>query len=144
MVLPSVVAWGLGAALIAVGVFWKTILVRRGMFAVVGAGILPNVFGSGTNTGGAQRILEAHTGESFGSKMVTRLNRESAWRALETGVAAGKKVPTALMLDGTGGHQVLVEGIANGVVTFANPWGSRMTMTVAYFEQSLVGMNLPG
>jgi hypothetical protein len=97
----------------------------------------------GLGTFGADRVLEALTGDSWRSlPVINRLTRGWAFEKVKAATEAGRSVPVGVMWEG-GGHKILVDAIRGDTVHFTNPWGQRETMSVAEFRQHMMDANLP-
>ncbi|MEB3224138.1 MAG: hypothetical protein VKS61_18850 [Candidatus Sericytochromatia bacterium] len=102
------------------------------------------VLPGGLGTFGADRVLEALTGEAWRTvPLVNRLTRSWAFEKVRATTAAGRSVPVGVMWEG-GGHKILVDAIKGDTVHFTNPWGQRETMGVAEFRANMMDANLPG
>jgi hypothetical protein len=97
----------------------------------------------GLHTGGADRVLEALTGDTWRSlPLINRLTRSWAFEKVRAATEAGTSVPVGVMWEG-GGHKILVDAIKGDTVHYTNPWGQRETMSVAEFRQNLMDANMP-
>jgi hypothetical protein len=85
---------------------------------------------------GANRILSQLHDRNYDGLIVTRWNLDAVMKRMAEATEAGKRVPVGLAW-GDGGHQVVVEGIANGQVQFLNPHGNRERLPEAEFKARL-------
>lgn len=123
-----------GGAMASIKAGWASVREFLGRFPFMPGGLSSN---------GANKILEALTGAPYKQIfMVTRFNRESAFRRVEAASKAGHPVPVGLEWEG-GGHKVLLDKIEGGKAYITNPWGQRETIGLAEFKSNLMDANLP-
>jgi len=85
---------------------------------------------------GANRILSQIHDRKYDAIVVHRKNVDKVMSRLALETADGKRVPAGLAW-GSGGHQIVVEGVKDGQVYYLNPHGNRERMPEAEFQQRL-------
>ena len=83
-------------------------------------------------------------GSPYTARLANRWNREELVSDLKKALAAGKgPIPASVVWEGGGGHAIQIERIADGKVTYINPWGQREQMTEEAFRTDLRAIEMP-
>lgn len=98
----------------------------------------------GLMPGGLVKALTQLTGRDYDSQTAWRFNRQQVWDGAKQALAKGEKsIPVSLTWGDDGGHFVQVDKVAQGVVTFTNPWGVVQTAKEAEFFAHLTSVMRP-
>ena len=83
-------------------------------------------------------------GEPWRSRMAMRWNREELVDEVKRLIRQGQgPVPASVVWESGGGHQILIEAIADGRVTYLNPWGQREQMSESAFRTDMLAIEHP-
>ncbi|MEB3204547.1 MAG: hypothetical protein VKP57_07595 [Candidatus Sericytochromatia bacterium] len=83
-------------------------------------------------------------GEPWRSRMATRWNREELVDEVKRLIRQGQgPVPASVVWESGGGHQIQIEAIADGGVTYLNPWGQREQMSESAFRTDMLAIEHP-
>lgn len=85
---------------------------------------------------GANKVLSQLHKRDYSGVVVHRWNLDSVMTRMAAATGDGKRVPVGLAWE-DGGHQVVVEGIKDGQVTYLNPHGNRERLPEADFRSRL-------
>lgn len=83
-------------------------------------------------------------GEAWRSRMATRWNREELVAEVKRLIQQGQgPVPASVVWESGGGHQIQIESIRDGKVTYLNPWGQREQMSEQAFRTDMLAIEHP-
>ena len=108
----------------------------------------PIPLGSGLSAYGSAHINSELEGHPYDAHTAFFFDRSSEWNAVKQALAEGKgPIPVGVMWsdsDGNvGGHELQIDKVENGTVSYLNPWGQYETMSEAEFEQHLTDAEIP-
>ena len=108
----------------------------------------PIPVGGGLMASGSAHINSELEGHPYDAHTVFFFDRNSDWNAVKEALAEGKgPIPVGVMWsdsDGNvGGHELQIDKVANGTVSYLNPWGQYETMSEAEFEKHLTDAEIP-
>ena len=108
----------------------------------------PIPLGGGLMASGSAHINSELEGHPYDAHTVFFFDRSADWNEVKRALAAGKgPIPVGVMWsdsDGNvGGHELQVDKVENGTVSYLNPWGQYETMSEAEFEKHLTDAEIP-